>query len=40
MDPDLEKTYKGTDGTVGFVSSWDRNNEEVGTGELEIINIK
>ncbi|MBE7213813.1 SRPBCC family protein [Shewanella benthica] len=39
MDPTMEKTYKGVDGTVGFVSAWKSNNEEVGVGEQEIIKI-
>lgn len=37
-DPKIVITYKGTDGTVGFVSSWS-GNSEVGVGEEEIINI-
>ena len=39
MDPDMKKSYKGTDGTVGFVSRWESNNEDVGTGEQEIKKI-
>ncbi|AQS39989.1 Polyketide cyclase / dehydrase and lipid transport [Shewanella psychrophila] len=39
MDPTMEKTYKGVDGTVGFVSAWKSNNEQVGVGEQEIIKI-
>lgn len=39
MDPDMKKTYRGTDGTVGFVSAWESENEDVGTGEQEIIKI-
>lgn len=39
MDPDMKKTYKGTDGTVGFISAWDSKNENVGTGEQEIVKI-
>lgn len=39
MDPDMTKTYRGTDGTVGFVSAWESENEEVGTGEQEILKI-
>lgn len=38
-DPEMKKEYKGTDGTVGFVSAWD-GNKEVGTGEQEIKSIK
>lgn len=39
MDPNMVKTYSGTDGTVGFVSHWESDNEEVGWGEQEIIKI-
>ena len=39
MDPDMKKSYRGTDGTVGFVSRWESDNEEVGTGEQEIKKI-
>lgn len=38
MDPDAIKTYRGTDGTVGFVSRWE-GNEDVGIGEQEIIEV-
>lgn len=38
-DPDMKKDYKGIDGEVGFISSWDSNNEDVGKGEQEIIKI-
>lgn len=39
MDPGMKKEYKGTDGTVGFVSSWDSNDKKVGKGEQEIKQI-
>jgi uncharacterized protein YndB with AHSA1/START domain len=39
MDANMEKTYTGTDGTVGFVSAWDSDNKDVGKGEQEIIGI-
>jgi len=39
MDPNMRKTYKGTDGTVGFVSAWESLSKEVGKGEQEIIAI-
>ncbi len=39
MDPNMKKSYKGTDGTVGFVYSWEGNPDNVGTGEQEIIKI-
>lgn len=40
IDPNMEKTYSGTDGEVGFVSAWDSDNEDVGKGEQEIIKIE
>lgn len=39
MDPKMKKTYSGKDGTVGFVSAWQSDNDEVGEGEQEIIKI-
>ncbi len=39
MDPNMKKDYKGTDGTVGFVSAWDSDNKNVGKGEQEITTI-
>lgn len=39
VDPEMKKTYRGTDGTVGFVSRWDSEEENVGVGEQEIIKI-
>lgn len=36
MDPNMIKTFTGTDGTVGFKSAWDSNNKNVGKGEQEI----
>ncbi|MNS29642.1 Polyketide cyclase / dehydrase and lipid transport [compost metagenome] len=39
MDPNMIKTYTGTDGTVGFISAWDSKDEEVGKGEQEIKKI-
>lgn len=41
MDPDMSKTYKGTDGEVGFVYRWESNkSKNVGTGEQEIKKIE
>jgi len=40
MDPNMTKTYSGTDGQVGFISAWDSQNPDVGTGEQEIIAIE
>ncbi|MGV3630347.1 MAG: SRPBCC family protein [Bacteroidota bacterium] len=39
MDPNMKKSYRGTDGQVGFVSAWDSKKEDVGTGEQEIKKI-
>lgn len=38
-DPNMKKEYTGTDGTPGFIASWESKNKEVGTGEQEIIKI-
>ena len=38
-DPNMTKTYKGTDGTVGAVYAWDSENKQVGKGEQEITKI-
>ena len=39
MDPNVRRDYRGTDGTVGFVSTWDSDKSDVGKGEQEIKNI-
>ena len=39
MDPQMKKDYRGTDGTVGFVSAWESKNQDVGKGEQEIKKI-
>ncbi len=38
MDPVMKKSFKGVDGTAGFVSAWD-GNSDVGKGEQEIKKI-
>lgn len=39
-DPNMHKTYSGTDGQVGFIYAWDSaTNKNVGAGEQEIKNI-
>lgn len=38
VDPDRKWEYKGTDGTVGFIISWN-GNINAGEGEKEIMNI-
>ena len=39
MDPNLKKSFRGTDGTVGFVYAWE-GNKKAGKGEQEIKGIK
>lgn len=39
MDPAMEKTYTGTDATIGFISGWDSDSANVGRGEQEIVGI-
>jgi len=34
-DPSMNKDYRGTDGTVGFIYIWDSTNKNVGAGEQE-----
>jgi len=36
IDPNMKKSYKGIDGEIGFISSWDSKNEDIGKGEQEI----
>lgn len=36
MDKNMKKSYKGTDGQVGFVSAWESTDDKVGAGEQEI----
>lgn len=38
-DPNMKKEFKGNDGEVGFVYAWNSENNEVGKGEQEIVNI-
>ena len=39
IDPGMKKEYRGTDGTVGFVSGWASENKKAGRGEQEIVRI-
>jgi len=39
IDPKMESTFKGTDGNVGAISSWESKVKEVGIGEQEITKI-
>ncbi len=38
-DPNMKRTYTGTDGTPGFIAAWESQNKEVGTGEQEILKV-
>jgi uncharacterized protein YndB with AHSA1/START domain len=40
MDPGMKKSYRGNDGTPGFVSAWESKNKNVGAGEQEILSIR
>ena len=40
MDPQMKKTFSGTDGAVGFVSAWASDSSDVGVGEQEIVRIE
>lgn len=39
MDSKMKNEYRGTDGTVGFVSAWESDNGNTGKGEQEITAI-
>lgn len=39
MDANMKRGFKGTDGTVGAVATWESQNKNVGTGEQEILAI-
>jgi hypothetical protein len=39
-DPNMRKTHKGIDGTVGFIYSWDSTMKNVGAGEQETTGIE
>jgi uncharacterized protein YndB with AHSA1/START domain len=39
-DPNVKIVYTGIDGTVGFKSSWESNDKNVGIGEQEITKLK
>ena len=38
-DPNMKKDYVGSDGTKGFIYSWDSKDKSVGAGSQEITNI-
>ncbi len=39
-DPDMKKTFTGNDGEVGFISAWESEHKQVGSGEQEIVGLK
>lgn len=39
MDPNMKKTFTGTDAKIGFISAWESEDKNVGVGEQEIIKI-
>ncbi len=39
-DPAMKKEYRGTDGEIGFIYSWDSTNKNVGAGEQEITGLE
>ncbi|MEZ4857890.1 MAG: SRPBCC family protein [Flavobacteriaceae bacterium] len=38
-DPNMKQTFTGEDGTVGFISAWESNHKQVGSGEQEITQV-
>lgn len=40
MDPGMQKTYTGTDATVGFTYHWKSENKQLGEGSQEIIGME
>lgn len=38
-DPEMKQSFRGEDGTVGFVSAWESDHKQVGSGEQEIIQV-
>lgn len=38
-DPNMHQEFEGEDGTVGFISKWDSEHKQVGSGEQEIVEI-
>ena len=39
MDPEMKSHFEGEDGSVGFISSWESEDRNVGKGEQTIIKI-
>ncbi len=38
-DPNMKKTFTGTDGELGFISAWKSDHKQVGSGEQEITGL-
>ena len=38
-DPEMNKSYTGTDGEVGFISAWESDHKQVWSGEQEIVGL-
>lgn len=38
-DPNLQRAFRGVDGTLGAVSAWDSKMDSVGKGEMEIVTL-
>lgn len=38
-DPAIKTSYRGDDGTVGFVMGWESDSQDVGSGEQEITKV-
>ncbi|HUQ96566.1 MAG TPA: SRPBCC family protein [Chitinophagaceae bacterium] len=39
IDPAMQKTYNGIDGTTGFTYAWDSTNKKAGKGEQQITEL-
>ena len=39
LDPNIKRSFIGSDGTVGFVSYWDSEVKQIGKGEQEITGV-
>ena len=40
MDPNIKQSYSGPEGNIGSVYTWESNDENVGEGEQEIIELE
>jgi hypothetical protein len=39
-DSNMKKTHTGIDGEIGFISAWESDHKQVGSGEQELIGFK